>query len=73
MELKIVTAGEIKVGDKLPEADGFLFEVIEVNRKTEKTVEIFLASDHSSFRSHHKCNGGVKQTYRSTTQLYIAA
>lgn len=70
--MKIIKAGEIKKGMQLPEADGFLFDVIEVVKETPKTITIRLASDYSSYRNHWSCNGGVLKTFRKETKIYCA-
>jgi|GEM_PF-2037466 len=72
MSLQIVTADAIQVGDQMPEADGFLFDVIKVEpSQSGKTIAITLASDFSSHHSHWAVNGGVTQNYRAKTRLYV--
>lgn len=66
----IINANELKVGMEIPEADGFLFEVIEIVKQTEKSITVRLASDFSSIKIHSKVNGGVLKTFRKTTKLY---
>lgn len=70
--MKVIKASELKVGMQLPEADGFLFDVVEVVKETPKTITVKLASDFSSFRSHWACNGGVLKTFRKETKIYCA-
>ena len=70
--MKIIKARELKKGMQIPEADGFLFDVIEIVKETEKTITVKLASDFSSFRSHWAVNGGIEKTFRKSTSLYIA-
>ena len=70
--MKIIKAGELKAGMQVPEADGFLFDVVEIVKETEKSITVRLASDFSSFKSHWAQNGGVVKTFRKTTRLYIA-
>lgn len=70
--MKIITAGELKVGMMLPEADGFLFDVIKIEKETDKTITIRLASDFSSFKSHWTINGGIPKTFRKSTKIYTA-
>ncbi|MCI9517462.1 MAG: hypothetical protein HFI80_10785 [Lachnospiraceae bacterium] len=71
----IVTAGELKVGFQVAEADGFLFDVVEVVKETAKTITVRLCSDFSSFKSHWTVKpdgtpGGVLKTFRKSTKIY---
>ena len=71
----IIKASEIKVGTQLAEADGFLFDVVEIVKETQKSITVRFCSDFSSFDTHHtiKRNGepdGVIKTFRKTTRLY---
>ena len=66
----MIKAGDIKVGDLLAEADGFLFEVAEIMKETPKTITVRLVSDYSSIPQHWRANGGVKKTFRKTTMVY---
>lgn len=68
--MKIIKAAELKAGMQVPEADGFLFDVIEVVKETEKTITVRLASDFSSIHTHWAVNEGVKKTFRKSTSLY---
>jgi len=70
--MKVITASELKQGMQLPEADGFLFDVMEVVKETSKTITVRLASDFSSFKSHWTTNGGVLKTFRKSTKIYCA-
>lgn len=70
MMLMTINASELKVGMEIPENDGFLFEVIKIEKETEKSITVRLASDFSSFKSHWKSNGGVAKTFRKSTKLY---
>lgn len=73
MGFKEISAIDVKVGDKVPERDGFLFDVISVRKSASgKTVDITFASDFSSIPAHHKQNGGVTQRYRCSSKLYIS-
>src|SRR5690348_17718995 len=47
----IITAASIKVGTQLAEADGYLFDVVEIVKETEKSITVRLCSDFSSFQS----------------------
>ena len=71
----IITAGDIRVGSKLAEADGFLFDVVEIVKETPKTITVRLCSDFSSIRNHWTVRpdgtpGGVLKTFRKTARLY---
>ena len=71
----LIKACDIKVGTQLAEADGFLFEVVEIVKQTPKTITVRLCSDFSSFESHWKTKrdgtpGGVIKTFRKSTMLY---
>ncbi|MBO5484360.1 MAG: hypothetical protein J5979_04015 [Lachnospiraceae bacterium] len=71
----IIKAGEIKVGTQLAEADGFLFNVVEIVKETEKSITIRLCSDFSSIPTHWTIKkdgtpGGVLKTFRKSTRLY---
>lgn len=66
----IINASELKVGQQIPEADGFLFDVIEIVKETEKSITVRLSSDFSSHKTHWKENGGVLKTFRKSTKLY---
>jgi DNA-directed RNA polymerase alpha subunit len=66
----VINASELKVGQQVPEADGFLFDIIEIVKETEKTITVRLASDFSSIKSHWSINGGVLKTFRKSTKIY---
>ena len=71
----IIQAKDIKVGTQLAEADGFLFDVVEIVKETEKTITIRLCSDFSSIPAHWRTKldgtpGGVIKTFRKSTKLY---
>lgn len=71
----IIKASEIKVGTRLAEADGFLFDVVEIIKETPKTITVRLCSDFSSFKSHWTIKpdgtpGGIVKTFRKSTMLY---
>lgn len=68
--MSIIKASDIKVGSQLAEADGYLFNVIEIVKETSKTITVRLASDFSSFRNHWSENGGVVKTFRKSSFLY---
>ena len=66
----VIKAGDLKVGCQVAEADGYLFDVIEVVKETAKTITVRLASDFSIIRNHWTVNGGVVKTFRKNTLLY---
>ena len=71
----IIKASEIKVGTQLAEADGFLFDVVEIVKETEKSITVRLCSDYSGFKNHWTIKpdgtpGGVIKTFRKSTRLY---
>lgn len=73
----IITADKIHVGTQLAEADGFLFDVVEIVKETPKTITVRLCSDFSSIKSHWTIKpdgtpGGVLKTFRKTSRLYAA-
>lgn len=73
---RIIRAEEIKVGTQIPEADGFLFDVVEIVRQTPKTITIRVCSDFSSNHTHWTINrdgkpGGALKTFRKSTRLYV--
>lgn len=71
----IIKAGELKVGSQVAEADGFLFDVVEVVKETEKSITVRLCSDFSSIKNHWTIKpdgtpGGVLKTFRKSTRIY---
>lgn len=71
----IITANQIKKGTQLAEADGFLFEVVEIVKETPKTITVRLCSDFSSIKNHWTIKpdgtpGGIIKTFRKTSRLY---
>ena len=71
----IIKAGELKVGSQVAEADGFLFNVEEIVKETEKSITVRLCSDFSSMKSHWTTKpdgtpGGVLKTFRKSTRIY---
>lgn len=71
----IILAASIKVGTQLAESDGFLFDVVEIVKETDKSITVRLCSDFSSFQSHWRVKrdgtpGGQLKTFRKTTRLY---
>lgn len=71
MPKTIVKACNVSIGDQIPEQDGFLFDVIDVEEVSENEVELTFASDFSSFPRHWKCNGGVIQRFSKHDPLYV--
>lgn len=71
----IIKAENIRIGTKLAESDGFLFEVAEIVNETEKTVTVRMCSDFSSIPAHWTTKpdgtqGGVIKTFRKSSKLY---
>lgn len=71
----IIKASEIRQGTQLAEADGFLFDVVEIVRETPKTITVRLCSDFSSIKTHWTTKpdgtpGGVLKTFRKSSRLY---
>lgn len=71
----IITAGELKVGSQIAETDGFLFEVVEVAKETEKSITVRLCSNFTSFKQYWTIKpdgtkGGVLKTFRKSTKIY---
>ena len=71
----LIKAKDIKVGTKLTEADGFMWDVAEIVKETEKSITVRICSDFSSFKNHWTIKpdgtpGGVIKTFRKSTTLY---
>lgn len=71
----IIKAADLKVGSQIAEADGFLFDVAEIVKKTEKSITVRLCSDFSSIPSHWTTKkdgtpGGVIKNFRKSTKLF---
>lgn len=71
----IIKAEEIKIGTQLAEADGYVFDVVEIVKETPKTITVRLCSDFSNFENHWKIKrdgtpGGVIKTFRKSSKLY---
>lgn len=71
----VIKAGNLRVGSQVAEADGLLFNVVEVVKETEKTITVRLCNDFSSFKSHWTVKpdgtpGGVLKTFRKSTRIY---
>lgn len=71
----IIKAAELKVGSRVAEADGFLFDVAEIIKETEKSITVRLCSDFSSIPSHWTVKkdgtpGGIIKTFRKSTRIY---
>ena len=66
----IIKAADIKIGTQLAESDGFLFDVTEIIKETEKSITVRLCSDFSSIHKHWVKNGGVMKTFRKSSLLY---
>lgn len=73
--MNIIKAEEIKVGTQLAEADGFLWEVVEIIKETPKTITVRICSDFSSIKNHWTVKpdgtlGGVLKTFHKSSRLY---
>ena len=73
----IIKASDIKIGTQLAEADGFLFDVVEIVKDTPKTITVRLCSDFSSIKTHWTIKpdgtpGGILRTFRKSSLLYAA-
>lgn len=71
----IINASELKVGSQVAEADGFLFDVVEIVKETEKSITVRLCSDFSSIKNHWTTKpdgtpGGVIKTFRKSTKIF---
>ena len=70
-----VKAGSLKVGSQLAEADGYLFDIVEIVKETQKTITVRLCSDFSMNKKFWTkmpdgSPGGVLKTFRKSTLLY---
>ena len=71
----IIKASELKVGSQVAEADGVLFDVVEIVKETEKSITVRLCSDYSSIKNHWTIKpdgsqGGILKTFRKSTKIY---
>lgn len=71
----IIKADELKVGSQIAESDGFLFDVVEIVKETEKSITVRLCSDFSSIKNHWTTKpdgtkGGILKTFRKSTKIY---
>lgn len=71
----IIKANQIKVGTRLAERDGFLWEVKEIVNETPKSITVRICSNFSSFESHWTIKrdgtkGGLTKTFRKSSKLY---
>ena len=71
----IIKAADIKIGTQLAEADGYLWDVVEIVKETPKTITVRICSDFSSFKQHWTrlpdgTPGGVLKTFRKSSRLY---
>lgn len=51
MQNMIIKAGDLKVGSQVAEASGFLFDVAEIVKETQKSITVRLCSDFPVFRN----------------------
>lgn len=71
----IIKAKDIKIGSQLAESDGFLWNVAEIVKETEKSITVRICSDFSSFSTHWTVKpdgtpGGIVKTFKKSTVLY---
>lgn len=71
----IIQAENMKIGSKLAESDGFLWDVCEIVKTTDKTIIVRICSDFSSCEKHWTFKrdgtpGGIIKTFRKATKLY---
>ncbi len=71
----IIKAGDLKLGSQIAEEDGFMFDVAEIVKETEKSITVRLCSDFSSIHNHWTIKpdgtpGGVLKTFRKSTRIY---
>lgn len=71
----IIKAGDLKLGSQIAEEDGFMFDVAEIVKETEKSITVRLCSDFSSIHNHWTIkpdgtSGGVLKTFRKSTRIY---
>ncbi len=64
-----IAAGDVTVGTELACADGYLFTVKEIVRRTPKTITLKLASDFSPMSC---IRSGVEKTFRVSSILLRA-
>ena len=65
----IIKAQGLKVGDQVSEQDGFLWDVTEIIKETEKTITVKLNSGFSSFKEHWSNGAGIVKTFRRRSSL----
>ena len=63
----IINAGQIRTGSQLAEADGFLWDVVEIVKETPKTITVRLCSDFSSFEN--KTGRNARRRYKVLSQI----
>ena len=71
----LIKAGELTKGAQVADISGFLFDVAEVVKQTDKTITVRLCSDFSSFKDHWTIKpdgspGGVIKTFNKSSKLY---
>lgn len=59
----LIKASDIKKDMQLAESDGFLWEVTEIIKETQKTITVRLNSDFSNFKSHWKGSEGIIKSF----------
>jgi len=67
MKITIKRAGEVKVGDQFPEADGYLFTVKAIETAGDR-VTFTLANDFSPMRA---ARDGIKHTCNRMRRMHV--
>lgn len=71
----IIAAGELQIGSHVYESDGYEWDVVEIVKRTSKTITVRICSDFSSFERHWRTKhdgtpGGLIKTFRTATKIY---
>ena len=67
--MNIIKAEQIKIGTQLAEADGFLWDVVEIIKETPKTITVRLCSDFPASSS----TGPSSQTAHRAASIRLSA
>ena len=72
---KIITAGELKIGDTVPFAGGLPYDVMEIVRETAKSITIRFCCDWTMIHNDWSVMpngkpGGMIKTLRKNTKVY---
>lgn len=68
VDSRLVKAADILVGDEMAAADGYLFTVAAIVKRTPRTVTVLLRSDFSPIR---EIRAGVEKTLRAASTFRI--